>query len=451
MKDLSRVLFSLSHDIVNIVRSAKVAGKIQKVATLWIRNKVSDFKYHEGGGLTFSCSHEFFVKEEWNWISITQVIKPEIEKLPSYADAYRHILDIYGINEAQAKFYVDRFVDRIINEVLNENAKEEALVEIITTFINDLEGNPLIWNAVIEVEGLLLKDEEVELAKGIKVRRPMPSDLEFEEPFGSLISLFSPLFNVPSAIIEATLRMKNLSDVLDELEKLIAALRLYKLGSIIRGRVMLRPRSVIQSQMRIGGFVEISPIIYRYSLSSEDSHKIQAFLNKIKPLLPVSRGRIQIVDHVSIALQRYNDALFKSDFVERLTYAVMGLEALFLNQQEREELARRLAQRVAKCLSVFGYSPLEVYEIIKKSYDIRSTFVHGALIKEEKQTPVSKLADKVMEYLRISLLMFLELEGKVKKEHLIKIIDNSLLSQEYQTKLENLIKGNCEITLMLVK
>lgn len=45
-----------------------------------------------------------------------------------------------------------------------------------------------------------------------------------------------------------------------------------------------------------------------------------------------------------------------------------------------------------------------------------------------------------MNYFRISILIFLGLKERVQKENFLNIIDNSLLHQDIQAKLESLIK-----------
>ena len=301
-----------------------------------------------------------------------------------------------------------------------------------------------MWDVLVELEGVWMRAEEIEIHKGLKIRRPRPEDLEFEQPFGYIIPQMEPTFRFPSAIMEIRQKAKAQPHVLDEIEKLIIALRLYKLGSVIGGKIIWKPKSILQFEGTSWSYLT-QPIVYKYSLGSEDVPKLQTFLDKIKTLLPVTQGKIKAIDHISISLQRYNDALFKPDPTERLAYGIMGLEALFLKSLEREELAHKLAQRVAKCLSLLTHQPLEVYRIIKESYDIRSEFIHGSLVDERRYHNASKLADKVLEYLRSSILIFLELKDKVKKERFLNTIDNSLLHHNASAKLEQLIKEHCSI------
>jgi len=446
-EELPTLLLRLSRDIIDIARNIKENQKIEKMKILLIRTKIINFEYKEGI-TSYIPSTEYIEKEE-EWIEGVDEMYSEIKKLPLYIEACKRISDTYGVEESQAESWLGRFTSRIINNALNEKISEETLFENINIFLNDLEQNPVTWEVLVEIDGLWLKDdEEIELAKGIKLRRLRPSDLEFECPIELMLSPFpETAFRPISAIMEIKQRAETQSSVSEELEKIITALRLYKLGSVQKGVTKFTPKSILQREL--AQFSVIQPTVYRYSLGSNELDKIKNFLNKIKPLIPVTKGRIETTDYLSISLQRYNDALFKPNPIERIAYAIMGLESLFLKRSEREELSHRLAQRVAKCLSIFNYQPVEVYKEIKQSYKIRSGFVHGSMDKDELRYS-GKLVDKVMEYLRLSILMFMELKEKVEKESFLNTIDNSLLHHEAQAKLQSLIKEYCNATQSII-
>jgi len=197
--------------------------------------------------------------------------------------------------------------------------------------------------------------------------------------------------------------------------KIITALRLYKLGSVQTLAIKWTPKSILQFGATVQPYV-VQPIIYKYALASNESDKIKIFLDKVRPLIPITQGKIETTDYLSISLQRYNEALFKPNNMERVTYAIMGLEALFLKSSEREELSHRLAQRVAKCLSILNYQPIEIYRVLKQSYEVRSEFIHGAPIREDELRNSGELANKVMEYLRLSILVFMGTEKRKNRE-----------------------------------
>jgi len=216
---LPTLLLRFSHDTIDIVKNIKESKEIKKVRRVWIRTRVTDFKYQEGSTL-YGLSTEYIEKEEWDLKDKIQTILPEVKKLPSYMEVRKRISDTYGVTEPRAEDLLERFYFHVINDVLNENFSEEVLFENITIFLSDLEQSPITWEILAEIEGVWLKDEEIELTKGIKLRRPRPSDFEFERPMESMLSLLpEATFRLPSAIMEIKLRAKTQPSMWDELEK----------------------------------------------------------------------------------------------------------------------------------------------------------------------------------------------------------------------------------------
>jgi len=447
MKDeLLSLLLRFSHDIINIVKNAKENEKIKKIKRLWIKRKIIDFKY-EKNFISVVKSTEYIEKEEWNLVDKYQIILPEIKKLPLYMDILRKISEIYGIEEKQAELQLEHFVSYIIDNALNDNISDEIILESIVLFLDDLEQNPITWELKVWINGIWLEDEEIELTKGIKLRRLRPSDFEFEYPLEPMFCSFPETrLSFPSAVIELKQRAKNEFSILNKLEKIIMTLRLYKLGSIEKMVIKWKPKSILKPESITE--YPIKQPIYEYTLNSNDVNKIKDLLNKIESMDYFNnQEKNKPLSYLSIALHRYNEALFRPNPIERLAYAIMGLEALYL--KESGELAHKLAQRVAKCLGILNFHPIRVYENLKKAYKIRNKFIHGSPLDKNDLYKLSKLVDNIMEYLRCSILMFMELKGKKKKEEFIEIVDNSLLYQEDYDKLQELIKEHCYITLSL--
>ena len=131
-------------------------------------------------------------------------------------------------------------------------------------------------------------------------------------------------------------------------------------------------------------------------------------------------GRLRVDNSVGVTLSRYKDVLLKpEDISNKIAYAVFGLEALYLKADERGELAQRLAQKVAKVMAKLGKGDgKEVFKAIKRAYKIKSVFVHGESSKESKYRDRS-LLDKLAEYLRTFILIFMQIP--MKKERVNKL------------------------------
>lgn len=446
MEELYKILWKLSYDIMNVAKENY--EEMREAKALWIRRRVTDIKYEENS-ISYRYSLELFERiEPGSQAILLSKLTSQLMMLPTYIDAYKHISKICKVDESQTQSWLKIFVLKLLMRLLNGHLSEEELNELIKLFINDLKKRPVIWSAVMWLKGMWLKDEEIEIREGLRIRRPRPEDLMLEFPINETFAV--PIeTECPSAILEVMLRAPDNLSVLNELSKLVIALRLYKLCSIYPTKVMLKPKSILRSSETREPFP--ASIVYPCSLSSEEASELKAFLDRVMRWIPVIQGHVGLIDYVSIALKRYDEALFNSDPVEKLTHAVMGLEALYLKPSERMELARRLAQRVAKCISIYGYDTLNVFEVVKEAYDIRSVFVHGAPIELKEHRKIIELGDEIIRYLRLSVLTFLELKNyaKIEKDHLLDIVDRSLLSLKVQEGLEKLIRDNCLATASL--
>jgi len=444
-EDLLIALHTLSRHIIEIVREFKKSKRIRKDKRLLIHYGVKQFSERH-----FNFQPVFVEREIWHWGDL----ESEIRSLQSYRVAYKIISDNYDKFKAENVLY--RFASHIVHKAIEDKLSEEDLNCIIQALLRDLEGKPVKWTVLAMLDGLWVEEEEIDVYEGVKIGRPRPEDLECEQLPELLAFQTFPrdLMNMGfSSVIKITREANCEPEVYYELEKMIAALRLYKLGSIAILGVLGRSESILNPPFT--KWLPLPHAVYRYTLSSKDALKLRTFLEKIKRLLPIQKYTSKISDtcstHILVALQRYNNALFNSNPAERITYGVMGLEALFL--RENDELERRLAQRVAKFLSVFKYKPLDVYSAIKDSYSIRSSYVHGSQLGRKKLRTLNnkyggteELAHEIMEYLRFSLIAFLELNESVKKERFLKIIDDSMLDQKAFEELKGMVKKYCSAT-----
>lgn len=247
-----------------------------------------------------------------------------------------------------------------------------------------------------------------------------------------------------NAILELTIRVEEQKEIYDEIDAVLNCLRLYDIGSVFIVRTEMIPKSILAKGTTSNPLHQFSQT-YRYGIKENDIPKLKSLMEKLKPILR-KKSSEEHLDPIAVSLQRYNDALLKTESVEsRITSAITCLEALYLRAEERMELSHRLSQRSSALLKILGYKPLEIYNTLSRAYDIRSTFIHGSQIKQEEQKSAAKLAEKTIEYARLSLLVFLQLKHLLDKEKIISKIDKSLLDDKSRAKLEETIKENCKI------
>jgi len=424
-------------DLVDLVTSTcdtwKKEEKIRKEKRDYIRYEVKEFEYEKK---RFSWSHKVVTKEEWDSWDIYKLVD-SLKNAPQFRKCVTAISEIYGVSEDQAESWLFQFVYKIVYEFLTDNLDSKAITSLIVTFVNELEGNPVEWNITVWLSGVHMGTDQIELEKGILIRRPRPKDIEYEV---SPLSIVSRLFVTPSAILEIHKRIKFKPPIYPELEKILLSLRLYKLGSVGVKQIKWEPNSILGRSS-----VSYPPhwtITYKYSLTEDDKESLPNFVKEIKDKLPVEEktGRPLSSHPIGIAILRYQDAISKPETIEnKIAYAIMGLEALYLKAEERQELSHRLAQRVAKVMKFFDKQPIKVYNIIKDGYEIRSSFVHGSPSCIEEPRKAKEILDKIVEYLRKSIIVFLQIPKE--KEDFISLIDNSMLENRANEKLQQLIGG----------
>ena len=436
---LTNSLREVASEVINRVNKWREEGKIRKTQRVYVKCKVRKFEYRKGA---ISCETIFpyEVREEHDLKVVFDLVKC-VKETGIFKKASEIIAETYNVKKPQAELWLERLVQVLVSRCLDEVLDESSLVDLIVTFIGDLENNPRDWFIKVWLNGLYLETDELKVDDGrVIIRKPKPSDFEYEYPLD--VPPLRKLPRYPSAILEIRKRVKIRGYVYSELEKLLILLQLYKVGSIYVTMIEWRPKSILLpgSTTYYHSFL---PTPYTYSLSGEDEQRLSKFISHFTRLLPVDEhGKPLLSNHTGIAILRYQDAILKPEPTEvRIAYSIMGLEALYLKISEKEELSHRLAQRVAKLMSILEHSPVKVYNIIKEAYNIRSNFVHGAPIQKEKPVNLKEILDNVLEYLRISILTFLQVGKDLEeKDRFISLLDHALLEEKALKKLINQVK-----------
>jgi len=447
--DYTTLLLKLAKDIRKIAYDARDKKIISTVDMPILKTKIEQFEQKEDGSSSYTRSFEQITKKEWSREDILKVTSTQIKETTNYKKIIQLISEKFSVNIAQADFWVENFSNILARESLN-GASEERIIELSIKFIMELEGSPKYWYPILWINGLIVKEDFLQITDSLTIRKIKPADLEREwnlEYFPFIRPIDEDL---PHSIIELRLRGKNQPEIFKELEKIILTLRFFKVGSIESIKTNYGSDSLMWIS---GGGTQTknfpSHTSYRYELTQEDAAKLSQFLKEFPAMVPPSAvGDQGEIDHSVIAIQRYNDALMKPEIFEsRLSFGIMALEALFLKKElESGELEHRLSQRVARLLSLYNYKPLEVFNTLKRSYSIRSSYVHGSPIPKEDLKQAQELTEKVLDYVRLSIIIFLQMKKAFEKDKLLSLIDNSLLSEEAYKKLSQALANNCQLT-----
>jgi len=440
-KDLISLLFDLSKSVINKFSEYLSSEKIRIVKRLYSRNRVEEFNYSKSGSL-FRSTTEHIARDELDFYTLHEFIK-DLGKEDLYKRVKEVIVELYNAGEVQADFWLERFIEKLIDKYYSGRLVYKELAYLINTFINEIEDNPIDWHIEVWLKGIFLEVPMIELEKGAVLRAPCKEDLEYDPssripPPPTLTSMEAPF--IPDAIIEINKRLKIRPAIYPYKEKLIILLQLYKLCSVHEVGTRWFPQGVL-SFASTTQKPERLQTTYKCVLNGDDAKRLPNFIKGLESHIPFDEklGRILVDNYIGVALSRYQDGLLKPEPIpNKIAYAIFGLEALYLKGEERGELKQRLALRVARVLSKLNVdSSKNILDNVKRAYNIRSAFVHGEPLKSNRYQD-RNLLDRIAEYLRISLLLFMQVS--IEKDKLIDLIDDSLIDEDSDRKLKQVIE-----------
>jgi len=441
-ESLSALLLSFAEKVIKKLEQLEETGKFTKKQLIYQKPSVSNFKYNDGGSVSYNTSFEDILKEHQFLTDRKSFIETNVKTISEYSQIITAITkrSICSINEADA--IINHLIRYLEGNYTSLQSSQRSLFETIATFLSDIDNTPTIWKVTAFLKGIWLKEESYQITDEIIIRRPKASDYEKENFV--LESQFGFGFPSASAVLELNLTCSSSLQVQQEIGLLVNLLRLFKLGSVTYEKYLWTSNSItrIGAQMFIGAK---DVTYYKYELDSQKIPELSNFIPIMKPCFPNMDLNIQNPEIGAIAFNRYLDALIRRGPPEsRITSAITCLESLYLKGEERMELSHRLAQRVSNLLRLLDldYRPLEVYNKLILAYDMRSTFIHGGFTKEEHRSRLPALCETVMQYARVSLLVFFQLKETLEKEQLINKLDNSLLDANSCNKLKKFILSN---------
>ncbi len=417
------------------------------------RRKFDKFEYGDTGVANFQWHGERGVRRTWYraWGTLTK----QAPGLEEYSAALNVLKSQFG-NDARLGSHLEAFTNRLVWEVLENSAFGEDDVDgTIRSFLKNLRDEPVKYSATVELQGIAMRPEEARLNHEASIRRPQIKDLEAEVPLVPFLGA-SPLGLEPSVILSVEIRARHGRELQEEIEKIISLLRLFKVGSVVWSSYQMRSESVTDrlasGAMRSG---RETHALETYLLTDDDLPRIRKFWGVCEKSVPSAFydfGRTS-TDHMTIAYNRYVDALLQNGIIERrIANSVMGLEALFLKGGEVQELSYRLTMRVAKFLSLFSYDQHQVRARLVDAYRVRNLFAHGSQLSyrerkrlEGKYKDVKSLLLEVLDYVRVCLVaMTLVRKGK---EEMVDMVDDSLIDRRREEQLNTLFSQAQEILL----
>jgi len=159
-----------------------------------------------------------------------------------------------------------------------------------------------------------------------------------------------------------------------------------------------------------------------YYIVTPDQHDaFSRFISTIFPILNklgIEQDRFGN-DYRSIAIKHFCDAIHREEPLERISAAVVSLEALF--GHEHTELLYRLKQRIVRLIDPVLNNPTQILSNVKKAYDIRSAYLHG----NKPRIPGNPFLEMLSRILIVSILLILQID--MEKKAFVNMLDEAMI------------------------
>jgi len=398
----------------------------------------------------------FIFKRIKFWELVEQIINKEES---------RQALDIlstaYSKQEGYLKGYLEIFISKLVREYLNQLEEGQKIddsiaQQVVICFLKELKGEPLAYFAKVILQGVRLVSEKINISSDAVLQQPREEDTWLESPFPPLLPE-PPTLAEPSelTVMEIEMVTTHERELQEKIEQISKFLRLFKIGGVkvIYAFIHSKAPSMIPIETFPLNTLPSPTPYYTYTITQEDEEKLKNFWQEIKGLIPIllnsAQTKEQNLGYLVVANTFYEDALLREGRIEeRIARAVMGLEALLL--EDEQELAYRLSLRAAKLLGLLGFEATDVQNRIKVAYNLRSKYVHGTLLsQEEVQSRLRKISSpedflySILNYLR--LLIITLLLSKIPKKCLLSLLDNSFIDQNKERELIEKLSKAIEI------
>ena len=161
--------------------------------------------------------------------------------------------------------------------------------------------------------------------------------------------------------------------------------------------------------------------------------EVEQFLH-LWQLLEACAGRFEF------AIHRFNLAFDRLRWDDRIIDLVIAAESLFLNDisaKDRGELRFRFALRAAKFIEHPSYSQYDVFGVMRRAYDVRSTIVHGGRPKETSlpdnpSATAPEFVDRIEELMRLALRKALSLREEGSRLRQSEYWDSLVLESQHR-------------------
>jgi len=440
---LKEHLHRLASKAIQVAKKALEERRIQPHEEPYFKWKIRRFKYTEEG-ISYSQAEGQYVTSK-SWDPAVFILSAEIAN----TEEYRAVLESLP-KPPEGRYpteHIDSFLTNLLKKFLEaEDFKQEVIDNLIETFVKDIEGKSTSFTAEVELCGITLGPQRIDIAEGICLKKPTCEDLEIKIPVYELSVRPTIGPPSPSAIMIIDMTAQKPQEVQKAVKKAVTILRLFRVGGVDFNYC----RIVCDTVIRFGSLGQ-SPgtpwhPMQHYMLRERDIRRLRRFWKDMDKVLPeYLYWGSNSGNSIKIAYERYSEALLNQGPIEqRIANLMMGFEAVLLRPEEQQELSYRLSYRAAKLLSLLGFDAIDVARKIKEAYDVRSRYAHGGQLTQKKLAEINKRVGSISalfrdtcDYLRITLLI--AIFANKSKEEFVSDIDRALLDRKAEKDLRQFI------------
>jgi Apea-like HEPN len=442
MEKLKESLNDIAHAIQQLINNPMDGVPITPDYELYHHWEWEKFAYSETGIDSGPGSSTFSEEAVWHRVIM------RLAEILDDSTTYKKALEVLAGNTqsvADPGHALLKFTTKVIETYLTSEAdkQDQNVKEVIERFIHQFTTGELNAHAVVYLVGLTLESPSIQLSPQVNLRQTSSSDIGIPTPI--FPDLYLDELPFPTAVldIKAVVLYGQNSILPVQQAKSITILKLFAVSEVYIKYTTTGTDSLMSGVWTENTYKSATNLSEstppNFYVTKEHEPKLAAFFNYMQTHMPNLIGLNRKTDHLSVSFDRYTDACTKSGTFERkVMNAIMGLEALYLN--ENMELSYKLAMRCSKTMSLCGLDPLETKRTIKAGYAIRSIFAHGAYLtkrdmeKYDKQfNGYSTIATRLCNYLRITICA--SIICNLKKDSFLDSLDNALLSEAESTML----------------
>jgi hypothetical protein len=416
-------------------------------------------KFLEAGDRVPLHIEEVILKHDSSW-TVQSVLKPDInywvlkhredlKRLPEFNYCLKKMLLYEVLNhysETNLQSVLISFVAKYITRCIEKTQSLplpipfiqdifDALYEEYVNALFSLYDEVLILCPLFNFESEV---DEIKLEEGLTIRKIRPEEInELNNSIGlgfADIKLWLPTVKF---VIEHRLHKTRLEFPMhgvygDRLiDNVILTLRLLKggavWGGVSFGRVLVPWSSGWSVWGRTNGKPPFGPA---FKLERKDVSFLKKLWFVIRKVTDPSF--LNRYTHVSRAIRWFSKSYSGRDIEDRFVWLILSIEALC---SEPGEIRYKLSKRIATCIGTSDEERIKISEEFARIYSGPRNIVHGKNIRIDSET-VQKVEDIARKLILFFILFSL---NNYDREDALKLIDNSLLSEQDRKRLREVL------------